>query len=100
MRLSARQPPSGTEASVPQPSAARRTPLHSSALRLSAYPPIRLSAHPDFRLSAYPAFRFSDPPVLCPFGPPAPADQACPILGPPSDAGCGLGISILPTFVS
>lgn len=98
MRLSARQPPSGTEASVPQPSAGQ--PPHSSALRLSAYPPIRLSAHPDFRLSAYPAFRFSDPPVLCPFGPPAPADQACPILGPPSDAGCGLGISILPTFVS
>lgn len=94
MRLSARQPPSGTEASVPQPSADRRTPPHS------AYPPIRLSAHPDFRLSAYPAFRFSDPPALCPFGPPAPADQACPILGPPSDAGCGLGISILPTFVS
>lgn len=54
MRLSARQPPSGTEASVPQPTAALlRTPPHSGSppIRPSGSPPIQTSGSPPIRPS-------------------------------------------------
>ena len=71
MRLSARQPPSGTEASVPQPSAARRTPPHSGSppIRPSGSPPIQTSGSPPIRPSGSLTLRPSGSLTLRPFAP-------------------------------
>ena len=70
MRLSARQPPSGTEASVPQPSADRRTPPHSGSppIRPSGSPPIQTSGSPPIRPSGSPPIQTSGSPPIRPSG--------------------------------